>query len=340
MIGDLCDPRVTFGEAVARVAETDDRVVVLSADSGRSSGFGAFAEQRPDRYLEFGIQEHGVTGVASGLATAGWKPVFCAIAPFVTCRNFEAFRNDIGYMRQNVKIVGRNGGFTYSDLGATHHSLEDYAIIRMIPGVTILAPQDPGEIRGAVAAMLAHDGPVYMRLGSAPQPELFGSDDFVIGKARRARSGSDLTVVTTGYVAPQVLAAADAVRADGVGVDLLCLGTVAPLDDEAIIESALKTGHVVTVEEHYERGGLGGSVSELLAGVEGVVVERIAIPHGYVPSGPYDELLAAYGLDAAGIERQLRSAVVARSFRTFASERARPARRAGARNTRRPPQQE
>ncbi|MBC7173884.1 MAG: transketolase, partial [Polyangiaceae bacterium] len=128
----LIDPRKTFGQAVTDLAASDDRVVVLSADSGLSSGFGSFRERYPDRYYEFGIQEHGTTGVAAGLATTGKIPVFAAIAAFVTNRNYEAFRNDIAYMGQNVKIVGRNGGITYSDLGPTHYSLEDYAIIRML----------------------------------------------------------------------------------------------------------------------------------------------------------------------------------------------------------------
>ena len=124
----LTDPRKWFGKAVTDVAEHNDKIVVLSADSGNSSGFGEFAKAYPDRYFEFGIMEQGVTGIASGLATTGLIPVFAAIAPFVTSRNFEMFRNDLGYMQQNAKIVGRNGGFTYSDLGATHHSLEDYAL--------------------------------------------------------------------------------------------------------------------------------------------------------------------------------------------------------------------
>lgn len=306
MTGSLLDPRITFGQAVADAAALDPKVVVLSADSGGSSGLGGFARSHPERYLEFGIQEHGVTGVASGLATCGYIPVFCAIAPFVTCRNFEAFRNDLGYMRQNVKIVGRNGGFTYSDLGATHHSLEDYALMRMIPGVTVLAPQDPAEIRGAVTAMLAHEGPVYMRIGSEPLPEIFPDDSFVIGRAKRLRSGNDLTVVSTGYVTPRVLEAVDQVGAE-VDVDLLGLGTVWPLDAEAILDSALRTSRVLTVEEHYLPGGLGSAVCELLAGVPGVVVDRVAVPHDYVPSGRYDELSARFSLDPEGIAARIRA---------------------------------
>jgi len=305
MIGELQDPRATFGKAVAAIAEADDRIVVLSADSGGSSGLGGFARSHPERYFEFGIQEHGVTGVASGLATCGYVPVFCAIAPFVTCRNFEAFRNDVGYMHQNVKIVGRNGGFTYSDLGATHHSLEDFALIGMIPGVVVLAPQDPAEIRGAVRAMLEHDGPVYMRIGNGPIPQIFPSDSFTIGKAKQLRSGHDLTVVSTGYVTPRALAAVDQL-ADELSIDLVGLGTVVPLDEEAILTSAVRTGRVLTVEEHYAHGGLGSAVTELLASVPGVVVDRLAVPFDYVPSGRYEELTALFGLDVDGITARIR----------------------------------
>ncbi|MCV2395659.1 transketolase family protein [Actinotalea sp. M2MS4P-6] len=302
----LVDPRATFGAAVTEVAAHDPRVAVVSTDSGGSSGFGDFARLYPERYLEVGILEQGATGVAAGLATTGAVPVFCAIAPFVTCRNFEAVRNDLGYMRQNVKVVGRNGGLTYADLGPTHHSLEDYALMRMIPGMVVLAPQDAGEIRGAVRAMLEHDGPVYMRIGGPAVPSLFADDDFEIGRARHLRTGEDLTVVSTGYVTPAVLEAVDGLASEGIAADLLGLGTVEPLDQEAILASALRTGVVVTVEEHYVRGGLGGAVSELLAEVPGVQVHRIGVRHGYVSTGRYVELLAAAGLDAPGLTSRIR----------------------------------
>ncbi len=309
MTVELQDPRKTFGAAVTAAAEQDERIVVLSADSGGSSGLSNFLTRFPERYLEFGIEEQAVTGVAAGLATMGKIPVFCAIAPFVTCRNFEQARNDLGYMKQNVKLVGRNGGFTYSDLGSTHHSLEDYAIMRMIPGMTVLAPQDAGEIQGAVRAMLRHEGPVYMRIGSAPVPQLFPDDDFVIGKGRRVRQGSDATVITTGYTSISVIEAVDALIAEGMHIDLLCLGTVTPLDDELVVESAGRTGHVITVEEHYPRGGLFGAVSELLSQTLPVIVDCLAVPHVYVPSGPYAELVKSYGLDTAGLETRLRELV-------------------------------
>jgi len=304
-VSGLTDPRKEFGRAVTALADDNERIVVLSADSGKSSGFGEFATAHPDRYFEFGIMEQGVTGIASGMASTGLIPVFAAIAPFVTSRNYEMFRNDLGYMRQNAKIVGRNGGFTYSDLGATHHSLEDYAIIRMIPGVVVFAPSDPGELRSCVAAMIEHDGPTYTRIGAQPLPDLFDEEPVVIGKGRHLREGSDVTVITTGYITTETVAAVDLLTERGIGVDLIGMPTPSHLDAELICASAARTGAVVTVEEHYVTGGLGGAVAELLAQEQPTRMRLVGVPHAYAPSGPYDGLLEYAGLDAAGIVRQV-----------------------------------
>ncbi|MGD7731453.1 transketolase family protein [Propionibacteriaceae bacterium G57] len=306
------DPRKEFGRAVAEVAEADQRVVVISTDSGKSSGFGEFLKTHPERYFEVGIEEQGATGMAAGLATTGKVPVFCAIAPFVTARNYEQFRNDIGYMGQNVKIVGRNGGMTYADLGSTHHSLEDYAIIRMIPGVTILAPQDYSEIRAGVKAMIEHDGPVYMRIGAGNVPALF-DEDFEIGKGRHVREGSQVSVVSAGYQTIETMKAVDELVAAGIDVDLICLGTIIPLDEQLVLESARRTGHVVTVEEHYDRGGLGGVVSELIAREGGAVVDIIGVPHGFVHTGTYAGLQQQQGLDAASLVARITDLVARRA---------------------------
>jgi len=295
------DPRKIFGAAVTAAAELDERLVALSVDSGLSSGLGALKERHPERYLEFGIMEQAATGVASGLATTGKVPVLCAIAPFVTVRNYEMFRNDLGYMKQNVKIVGRNGGLSYSQLGPTHHSLEDYAITRMIPGVVVLSPQDCGEIEAAVTAMLEHTGPVYMRIGAGMIPDLFDDEPLVIGTGRRISQGSDVTVISTGQITAGVIDAVALLETLGISVDHIGLATVWPLDEELIIESASRTGRVVTVEEHYNRGGLGGAVAELLATTHPVPLDIIGIPHDFVSSGPYEDVLAHCGLDAASI---------------------------------------
>ena len=322
------DPRKLFGATVHEAARARGDIVILSADSGLSSGFGAFRDEFPERYFEFGIMEQGVTGFASGLATTGKIPVFCAIAPFVTSRPFEMFRNDLGYMRQNVKIVGRNSGVSYSDLGATHHSLEDFAIVRMIPGVVILAPTDPDEIRGAVYAMLDYEGPVYMRIGNDPIPNLHddggsenegsggeiggssggdgssggsGAHGFEIGRGRLIYPGKDITLVATGSITAYAVMAVDELRRRRISVELISMPTVVPIDQDLLLRSIRKTGRVATLEEHYVIGGLGTIVQEIVSELHPVQVKKLGLPHGYTSSGPYEELLRYYGLDASGI---------------------------------------
>lgn len=302
MIGEMRDPRKTFGKAVTEVAKTNDKVVVFSADSGKSSGFGDFIEQFPERYFECGIMEQGVVGMAAGIATAGKIPVFCAIAPFVTARPYEMVRNDVGYMTQNVKIVGRNCGITYSDLGATHQSLDDFGLMRLIPGMTILAPQDWVEIEEAVKAMIDYEGPVYMRIGNPKIPQLFERKPFEIGKGTALTDGSDVTIVTTGSCTRDVLEADKMLKEAGISAKIVALPTVLPLDEELIRTSAAKTKKVVTVEEHYVSGGMGSIVTETLSDMADVTVKRLGIPNTYaVTSSNYEELLAYYKLDAKGI---------------------------------------
>ena len=182
-MNELKDPRKTFGEAVIEAAEKNPNVIVLSADSSSGSGLKDFPTRFPGRHFEFGIMEQGVIGFASGLATTGKIPVFAAIATFVTARPFEMFRNDLGYMNQNVKVVGRCASLTYDQLGATHHSIDDIAIIRTIPGVTVINPGDPVTIKKAVHAMIDHKGPCYMKIGNPQMPVLYEEDvDFSLGK--------------------------------------------------------------------------------------------------------------------------------------------------------------
>lgn len=302
MTGELFDPRKEFGKAVTEVAASNPNVVVFSADSGKSSGFADFMARYPERYFECGIMEQGVVGLAAGMATTGKIPVFCAIAPFVTARPFEMVRNDLGYMQQNVKIVGRNCGITYSDLGATHQSLDDFALMRMIPGMTVLAPQDPGEIRQAVRAMLAHKGPVYMRIGNPSIPQILDEVPFVIGKGSVLREGSDMTIVSTGSATLDALEAVQRLAEQGISAQLIGMPTVWPLDKELLYASARKTGIVLTVEEHYVDGGLGSIVSEAFSEEPGIIVRRMGMPKAYaITCGNYRQLLSYYHLDGMGI---------------------------------------
>lgn len=302
MIGEMFDPRKEFGKAVTEEARKNPDIVVFSADSGKSSGFGDFMKEFPERYFECGIMEQGAVGMAAGMATAGMTPVFCAIAPFVTARPYEMVRNDMGYMRQNVKIVGRNGGMTYSDLGATHQSLDDFAIMRMIPGMTVLAPQDPGEIRQAVKAMLNHNGPVYMRIGNPKIPMLFEEKPFEIGKGQLLSDGEDVTLVATGSATGDAIEAVKLLEQNGVSTQLIGMPTVYPLDTELLMQAAQKTGKVVTVEEHYVEGGLGSIAAEILGEIPNVAVRRLGMPKAYaITSGNYRQLVSYYRLDGPGI---------------------------------------
>jgi transketolase len=246
--------------------------------------------------------EQGVIGMAAGMATAGYIPVFCAIAPFVTARPYEMVRNDVGYMEQNVKIVGRNCGITYSDLGFTHQSLDDFGLMRLIPGMTVIAPQDPIEIEEACKAMVEHVGPVYMRIGKPKIPVLFERKPFEIGKGQLIEDGSDVTIISTGSCTLDAIDAQKILKEQGISARLIGMPTVFPIDKEMVRKAAEETGTIVTVEEHFAEGGLGTLVTEEVSDMRNVVVKRIGLPHTFATtSGNYRELIAYYKLDGAGI---------------------------------------
>jgi transketolase len=294
---ELKDPRKTFGEAVIEAAEKNPDVVVLSADSSSGSGLKAFPSLFPGRHFEFGIMEQGVIGFACGLATTGKIPVFAAIAPFVTARPFEMFRNDLGYMNQNVKVVGRCAGLTYDQLGSTHHSIDDIALIRTIPGVTVINPGDPVTIKKAVHAMIDHMGPCYMKIGNPRMPVLYSEDvDFRLGKGIVMKDGYDVTLIGTGTVLSKAVAAATLLEESGVSVRLIDIHTIKPLDRDLILAAARETGMIVTVEEHFIAGGLGSAIAELCSQECPVKMKMIGIGDYFAGNGPYEELLAKYGL--------------------------------------------
>jgi len=297
MINELKDPRKSFGDAVMEAALENPNIVVLSADSSSGSGLGDFPAKFPDRHFEFGIMEQGVIGYACGLATTGKIPVFAAIAPFVTARPYEMFRNDLGYMNQNVKVVGRCAGLTYDQLGSTHHSLDDVAIIRTIPGVTIINPGDPVTIRKAVHAMIKHVGPCYMKIGNPKMPVLYPEDiDFRLGKGIVIKDGRDVALIGTGTVLSKAFAAAKLLEESGVSVRLIDIHTIKPLDRDLILSAAREIGKIVTVEEHFLAGGLGSAIAELCSQEFPVKMKMIGINDLYASNGPYEQLIGKYGL--------------------------------------------
>ena len=297
MIGEMKDPRKTFGEAVVEAALDNDKVVVLSADSSSGSGLSDFNKKFPERHFEFGIMEQGCIGYASGLATTGKIPVFAAIAPFVTARPYEMFRNDLGYMDQNAKVVGRCAGLTYDQLGSTHHSIDDVAIIRTIPGVTILNPGDPVTIKKAVHAMIEHVGPCYMKIGSPKMPVLYPEDvKFELGKGIVIKEGTDVALIGTGTVLSKTVAAAELLEKAGISVRLIDMHTLKPIDRELVLSSAREIGKIVTVEEHFVAGGLGSIIAEICSQEHPVKMKMIGIGDFYASNGPYEELIGKYGL--------------------------------------------
>lgn len=305
---DLRDPRKTFGEALVEVGAKNDRVVALSADSSSGSGMKPFHERFPERHFEFGIMEQGIAGISAGMASTGKIPFFVAIAPFVTSRPFEMVRNDLGYMRQNVKVVGRCAGMTYADLGPTHQSLEDIAMMRTIPGFTVVNPGCPVEIIKATHAIVDHKGPVYMKLGGPKMPVLFDEDhDFQLGKGVTMQDGRDVTLVGTGTVLSKAHAAAEILEKQGISVRLINIHTIKPLDRDLLLKAARETKAIVTVEEHYIAGGLGSAIAETLAESCPVRMKMIGVNDRFASNGPYEELLAQHGLQAEQIAETVKA---------------------------------
>jgi transketolase len=290
-------------DVLVELAEADPTVMLLTQDFGP---MGAFTQRFPDRHLDLGISEENLVGVAAGVAHAGLRPFVIAMAPFLSMRGFEQIRDDCAYNRNAVKFIAPFAGLEAGPWGATHHAIEDLALLRSIPGMTVLSPADPGESLRAVRAAAALDGPVYIRLGFLSPIDGYDAA-FRVGEVVTLREGRDLTLVATGGTVGTALAVHDALRADGVGARVLNVHTVKPLDREAIERAARETGRLLTVEEHSVIGGLGGAVAEVLAELGTGRLARVGVRDVFATEvAPYPELLAIHGLDAAGVERAAR----------------------------------
>jgi transketolase len=271
-------------------------------------GFGVvepFAKRFPAQFLNAGVAEQNLTGVAAGMALMGRVVFTYSIANFPTLRCLEQIRNDVCYHRTNVKIVALGGGFAYGALGVTHHATEDLAVMRSLPEMTVVAPGDPIEAELATRAIIAHPGPCYLRLGRAGEPVLHDSGvDFELGKAIQLRDGTDLTIISTGGMLATALDAATQLDVRGISSRVLSMHTLKPLDEDAIAAAARETGAILTLEEHSRIGGLGGAVAEVLAEIEGIHVpfRRIGLPPGFAPlAGSQEYLRAAHGLGAESV---------------------------------------
>lgn len=297
--------RDAFFAALGELAREDARVWALTGDLGIGL-FDDFERAAPGRYLNVGIAEQNLVGVAAGLAYAGRVPFAYSIAPFVTSRPHDQIRVDVAMAGAAVKLVGVGGGLAYGYLGPTHHAIEDIALMRALPGMTVLAPADPAEVRRAARAALAVDGPVYLRLGKNGEPRVLPEDEpFVVGRATELRAGPDVTLASTGAILPQVLAAADILAAAGTHATVLHFGTIKPFDAAALAGAAALTGAVVTIEEHSVVGGLGSAAAEAIAEAGAAArLRRVGVPDVFVTDvGTQEHLLARFGLDATGIAR-------------------------------------
>jgi transketolase len=295
-------PIKAFGEALLEAGKANPDIVAVSTDSYSGSGLSPFKAAFPERHVEFGIMEQGAVGYCAGMAATGKIPFFAAIAPFVSARPFEMVKDDLGYMRQNVKVIGRCGGLTYSQLGPTHHSIDDFALMRTIPGLLVLNPGDPVSIRKATLALAKHKGPSYMRIGSPNMPILYDEDlPFEIGKGILVREGHDVTIIGTGTVLCQAIKAAELLDRKGISARVIDIHTIKPLDQEMILKAASETNRIVTVEEHFLNGGLGSAVAQFLSQTRPTPLKLLGIDDRFASNGPYEGLLSQHGLLAEQI---------------------------------------
>ncbi|ACX51621.1 Transketolase central region [Ammonifex degensii KC4] len=302
--------RDAYGKALVELGEEWPEVVVLDADLAKSTKTILFKKRFPERFFDFGVAEQNMFGVAAGLAAAGKIPFCSTFAVFAAGRAFDQIRQSIAYPRLNVKIGASHAGITVGEDGASHQAIEDLALMRALPGMTVFVPADAVETYGAVRAALEIDGPVYIRLGRAPVPVIHGPD-FVFrpGEAVCLREGKDATIIATGIMVAQALEAAQALAAEGIEVRVLDMHTLKPLDAAAVVRAALETGAVVTAEEHNIIGGLGSAVAEVLGEECPVPLKRVGIRDVFGESGKPEELLKKYGLTPAHLVEAVKEVI-------------------------------
>ena len=303
--------RESYGNALVELGKEHEDLVVLDADLAEATKTGMFKKAFPERHIDCGIAECNMIGVAAGIAATGKVPFASSFAMFAAGRAFEQVRNSVGYPKLNVKIGATHAGISVGEDGATHQCNEDIALMRTIPGMTVICPSDDVEARAAVFAAYEYEGPVYMRFGRAAVPVINDKPDykFEIGKGVTLREGKDVTIIATGILVANCLEAAEKLAADGIDAEVINIHTIKPLDEELVVAAAKETGKVVTVEEHSVIGGLGGAVCECLSEKAPVPVKRIGVNDVFGESGPATALLEKYGLDAEGIYKQIKEFV-------------------------------
>lgn len=300
--------RNAFLNELFELAKQDERIVFITGDLG----FGVvtpFMEQLPRQFLNAGVAEQNMTGIAAGMALSGKIAFTYSIGNFPTMRCLEHIRNDVCYHHANVKIVTVGGGFAYGAMGATHHAIEDLAVMRSLPGIAVLAPGDPVESRAATRAVVEYDGPCYLRLGKAGEPVVHQKPiDFQWGKAIKMCEGRDVTLISTGGILQTAVRAAQCLASEGIQVRLLSMHTLKPLDTEAVLAAAQETGAVVTLEEHSILGGLGSAVAEVLAeaDIPKVLFKRLGVPAEFSPYiGSQEYMQQRHGLTPEAVAKSI-----------------------------------
>ncbi|MBB4953612.1 transketolase [Agrobacterium vitis] len=298
----LHDCRDAFAETLERLAAENDTVVAVCNDSVGSSKLGGFKTKFPERLINVGIAEQNMVGVGAGLANGGRLPFVCAASPFLTGRALEQIKADISYSNANVKLVGISSGMAYGELGPTHHSIEDFAWMRVLPNLPVIAPCDRIETAAAIEWAASYAGPCFLRLSRVGVPDLLPEGhQYVLGKANTLRDGADVTLIANGTLTHRMMKAADILAGLGISARVLNMATVRPIDEEAIIAAAKETGAIVTAEEHSVFGGLGSAVAEVVVDHAPVPMKRLGVPGIFAPTGSAEFLLDEFGMSPAAI---------------------------------------
>jgi transketolase len=298
----LHDCREAFAETLEALASERDDIVAVANDSIGSSKLGGFRGSFPDRLFNVGIAEQTLVGTGAGLANAGLVPFVSSASCFLTARALEQIKADVAYSNTNVKLIGMSSGMAYGALGPTHHSIEDFAWLRAIANLVVVAPADPEETRQAVRAAAEFHGPIFLRISRMGVPDVHGPDyRFQIGKASVLREGTDVTLIANGVMAHKALEAADRLAGRGLEARVLNMATVRPIDREAIVAAARETGRIVTAEEHTVFGGLGSAVAEVVVQEAPVPMRMVGVPGEFAPTGEPEFLFEHFGLTSDNI---------------------------------------
>jgi transketolase len=301
------DPRKAFAEAMVQLGREHENLIGVSCDSASGGGLGEFLKEFPARVVEAGISEQNAVSMSAAMSRQGFIPVVIAITPFLTMRAYEQVRDDIGYMNSNVKLVGSGGGLAYSTLGSTHQAIEDVALMRTIPNMTILAPCDAYDVQQALRFAVEMTGPVYIRMPRQPREIISHERNVVFGKAEELKKGVDLAIFASGPMVEEAQIAAEILKKDNIDAAVLSFMTISPLDEETVKAYAQKVRAIVTIEEHSVVNGFGGAVAQCLAGMKNAApVTILGIAEGSKNTGPYKELLNYYGLTGEKIAESIK----------------------------------